>query len=190
MNKKDNDYLLGCFAHYMTPQRAYYGGILITDVQGVPKEFRHSEAVRPSRLQATLYGESLEECLGTDALAPALYESIRLKPDILLIDKEGRELFGPYVNANAPAVLLVPLADRDLAFADVLSKDSDLLDAYDYDLKGSTTERIYAYINDIGNTVTQILAIAQKRMNIISPFGRIRTALAEISLVDSGRTDK
>ena len=191
MNKSDKDCLLGYIAHYVSPQRAYYGGILITDARGVPKEFRHSEGVRPSRVQSTLYGESLEESLGTDALAPALLGSVTIKPEILLIDKESRLLFGQFAHANAPAALLVPLADPDLAFADMLGVDGSLLDARDYDLKGSTSERVYAYIQDRSDNVgARILETAQKRMNLMSPFLRIRTVLAEIAQVEMGRAAK
>lgn len=55
----DQNYLLGYLAHFVSPQQKYYGGILITDIRGVPKEFRHSEPIVPTQTQKILYGDSL-----------------------------------------------------------------------------------------------------------------------------------
>ncbi len=186
---RQDDYLLGYLAHYQTSQRAYYGGLLITNVRGIPLEFRHSEGIKPSRLQATLYGDSLDASVGSDALAPALYDALSAKPDLLLIDTGSRILFGSFLHAHRPAALLVPLDDPDKAFADSLSLDGSLLQAHDFDYKGSTSERIYAYIEeDHGHPVgTSALDLAQKTMNLLSPFDRIRTVLSEIAQAEQSR---
>jgi hypothetical protein len=186
---RQDEYLLGYFAYIQTTQRAYYAGLLVTNTRGVPKEFRHSEAVKPSRLQATLYGDSLESSLGTDALAPALYNALTDKPSVLLIDREGRNLFGSFAHAHHSAALLVPLDDPDKAFADMLCSEGSLLEAIDYDYKGSKTERIYAYIEEEPgqDTGRRTLAQAQKTMNLLSPFDRIRMVLTEIAQLEQGR---
>jgi hypothetical protein len=189
MIEKQDDYLIGYLAYYLSPQKAYYGGLLVTNTRGVPREFRHSEAVKPSRLQSTLYGDSLESSLGADALGPALYDALGAKPDVLLLDQAGQSLFGHFVRCRAPAALLVRLADADMAFAAQLEPEGDLIDAKEYELKGSSSERVYAYIEEnrerpIG---ARILDLAQKRMNLLSPFDRIRTALSEISQVEPTR---
>lgn len=186
------DYLLGFLAHYVTPQRAYYGGLLVTNTRGVPKEFRHSEAIKPSRLQASIYGDSLDSSLGSDAIAPALYNGLTLKPDILFIEKDGRDLFGTFLQQYTPSGFLVTLSDPELALPDylTLSMDGDLLEPVDYDLRGSNAERVYAYLEDpTENSVSrQVLNLAQKRMNLFSPFARIRIVLMEIAQVEQGRT--
>lgn len=186
--RRDN-YILGYLAYYQTTQRAYYGGLLLTDVRGIPQEFRHSEGIKPSRLQIALYGDTLDTSVGSDALAPALYEALLTKPDLLLIDTGGKILFGPFLHAHRPAALLVPLDDPDKAFADSLSLDGNLLHAQDFDYKGSSSERIYAYIEeDHGLCVAgSALEMAQKTMNLISPFDRIRSILAEIAQAEQGR---
>ena len=89
------DPLIGYLAHYVTPQqRHYYGGILTVDLRGMPREFRHTEAIKPSSMQSLLYGETLELAIGSDAVAPALYSSLTRKPTLLLIETLGRALFG------------------------------------------------------------------------------------------------
>ncbi len=183
----EKQYLLGYFAHYVSPERGYYGGLLVTDIRGVPREFRHTEAIKPNRTQVLLYGDSLEASLGTDALAPALYGALTIKPDLLLIDAQGRALFGSFLLQSRPAAMLTVLADRDLAFNDYLTFEGELLAAQDYELKGSSENRIYAYIEDSadqkGNT---ILTDAQRSMNLLSPFDRVRSVLTEVSQTERG----
>jgi hypothetical protein len=180
---------LGYFSYYLTPQRAYYGGLLVVNSRGIPKEFRHTEAVKPTRLQTTLYGDSLEASLGMDALAPSLYDALTTTPDILLVDKQGRDLFGNFAYLHSPAALLVPLADPEMAFSDFLSIEGNLLEPMDYELKGSTNERLYAYINENAERPIglQVLGSAQKRMNLFTPFDRVRSVLSEIGQVEQGR---
>ena len=188
----NDDYLLGYLTYYMSPQHTYYGGLLVTDVRGVPREFRHSEAIKPNRTQTLLYGDSLEASLGADALAPALYDALTLKPTILLMDKGSRLLFGSFLLRYPPCALLVSLTDRDLAFNDIIAPEGNLLAAKDFDLKGTPTERVYAYIEDrpphyVGETA---LEVAQKYMNLMSPFDRIRQVLMEVWQVEQTRTRK
>lgn len=186
----EKEYLLGYMAHHQSHQRTYYGGILITDVRGVPKEFRHSEGIKPTRMQTTLYGDSLETSIGMDALAPALYSALTIKPDVLLIDQDSRILFGGFAHAHPPSALLVPLDDPDKAFGDVLTIDGSLLDAREFDLKGSSTERVYAYIEEgsSGEAGARALSAAHKKANLMSPFHRIRQVLSEIAQTEQGRT--
>lgn len=189
---QEDNYLLGYLAHYVSPQGAYYGGLLVTDTRGIPIEFRHSAAVTPTRIQSLLYGDSLELSIGTDALAPELYRATNRKPDILLVDKDSRNLFGTFLIRYPPCALLVALADQDLALPDRIAFEGNSLYAVELAHKGSSSEKIYAYIEDTypdyrGDT---ILKRAQSQMNLVSPFNRIRTVLEEISRTEPGRHRK
>jgi hypothetical protein len=119
--------MIGYLGRYVAQDGAYYAGLLVTNVRGVPREFRHSEGIKPSRLQTALYGESLEDSLGSDALAPALYDALGARPDLLLINEEGRDLFGRFATAHCPAAMLVQYPDRDMAFGESLSEGGELL---------------------------------------------------------------
>jgi hypothetical protein len=114
MTRNLEDYRIGYLGRYVSQDGAYYAGLLVTNVRGVPREFWHSEGVKPTRLQTKLYGESLEDSLGSDALAPALYDALGTRPDLLLIDREGKDLFGRFIAAHLPAAMLVQYPDRDM----------------------------------------------------------------------------
>jgi len=176
-------------AHYVSPQRAYYGGILVTNAKGVPREFRHSEGVRPTKLQEALYGDSLELSLGLDALGPALYDALQLRPDVLLVDAESRQVFGSFLDAHPPAALLVVYDDPEKAFADTISPEGNLLGARELQLKTPSKDRLFAYIEegDSGGAGFRALADAQKGMNLVSPFQRIRLVLAQVAETEQDR---
>lgn len=186
----EENFLLGYLAHYVSPQRGYYGGLLVTDTRGIPREFRHSEAIKPTRIQSLLYGDCLEMSLGTDALAPELYNALTLKPDILLIDKASRELFGSFLLRYPPCAFLVPLSDPDYALPDRIAFEGSSLDATEFILKGSTHEKLYAYIEDLHYKGNSVLKSAELQMNLFNPFERVRTVLAEISQSEQGRQRK
>ena len=63
----DQNDLIGFLALYETsPRDGYLGAILITDLQGVPQEFRCTHPVKPTALQKPLYGNTLEPYIAVD----------------------------------------------------------------------------------------------------------------------------
>ena len=144
------DPLIGYLAHFVTSdQNHYFGGILTTDLRGIPKEFKHTEAVKPSRTQTILYGDTLELAIGTDAIAPALYASLSRKPNLLLIEKNGKPLFGSFLLEHSPSGLIVSLKSPDLAFGEYLANEGNLINALDFDLKNSSTDRHRASASEV-----------------------------------------
>lgn len=81
--------LLGFLALYETsPHDGYLGALLVTDLQGVPQEFRCTHPVKPTSLQKPLYGNTLEPYIGVDLCGIPLLQSIQNKPSILIVQKE------------------------------------------------------------------------------------------------------
>jgi len=65
--------------------QAFRGGILVTDVNTYPLEFRVTTPIRPTALQATLYGGALKEYIYVDLVSIALLRAIRSKPEFVLV---------------------------------------------------------------------------------------------------------
>lgn len=65
----------------------YIAGLLITDLQGIPIEFRCTQPVKPSALQRILYGDSLENFIGVNLCGFSLLRSIQNKPSLLIVNK-------------------------------------------------------------------------------------------------------
>jgi hypothetical protein len=185
----DRDYLIGYLGHYVSQDGAYYGGLLVTNLRGVPREFRHSEGIKPTKLQNMLYGESLEDSLGGDALAPALYDALATRPDLLLIDRKGKDLFGRFAAGRCPAAMLVQYPDPDMAFGESLSEGGELLHPVEFVVKSHGVGCVHAYIEGNGASPLgrTILDMANKCMNLISPFKRVEEVLTEIAVADHSR---
>lgn len=83
------DRTLGFLALYGTPsQDGYLGAVLITDMQGTPQEFRCTYPVKPTPIQKSLYGDTLEPHIGVNLCGIPLMESIRSKPLLIVVRRE------------------------------------------------------------------------------------------------------
>lgn len=63
----------------------YLGGILVVDEFGLPLEFRHTVAMRPTRLQATLYGDALDRYLRAAVITTRLLDDLERSPSVVLV---------------------------------------------------------------------------------------------------------
>jgi hypothetical protein len=74
---------------YLDVQRldpaGYLGGILVVDEFGLPLEFRHTVAMRPSRLQSTLYGDALDRYLRAAVITTRLLDDLERSPSVVLV---------------------------------------------------------------------------------------------------------
>ena len=180
-----NKVFLGFLGHIVTEDREYLGGLLVTTLEGVPKEFKHTEPVRPSRLQTVIYGESLEPCLGSDAIAETLYSQMAVKPTAICVDETGQPLFGRFVANNPPGALLLRFSSTEHAFGQFLAPDGNLLEGVELQSRAPSGGHLYAYVEDDSTGAgRRTLELASQRMNLESAFDRVRQVLHEIAQID------
>ncbi|GAB4468072.1 MAG: hypothetical protein OHK0029_40310 [Armatimonadaceae bacterium] len=172
---------IGYLAHYISPQKAYFGGLLVTDTKGTPKEFRHTEGVIPTKVQEMLYGDALATSIGSDAIAPALVNALMIKPDVLLIDQAGQPLFGRFAFLNPPSAMVAVYDDPAKNMTNFIAPEGNLLSGIPLELKGNSKEMLYVYMEDESQGSLKTLRVAEKRMNLSSPFLRIYNVLSEIA---------
>ena len=55
----------------------YVGGLMVTDVYGLPLDFRYTDPITPTRLQRALYGGALDRYLRADVVARTLLGAVR-----------------------------------------------------------------------------------------------------------------
>jgi len=105
MNKEKSNLLLGFLAlHETLSHDGYLGGILVTDFQGIPQEFRCTHPVKPTILQRPLYGETLESHIGVNLCGIPLIESIQNKPSLIVVHKEF--LLGVRAASSCPVIFV------------------------------------------------------------------------------------
>lgn len=64
----------------------YTGGILVVDQDGIPREFKYSEPITPTKLQRIIYGKALEKYLSIEIIAKTLLSKSESKPAVVLTE--------------------------------------------------------------------------------------------------------
>ncbi len=67
----------------------YLGAILVMDCSGVPREFRATFPVKPTLVQKTLYGDTLETYIGIELCGKPLLQSINHNLNLLAVNRES-----------------------------------------------------------------------------------------------------
>lgn len=88
-NSTDQDTYIGFLAlHETLAQDGFLGAILVTDLHGIPQEFRCTHPVKPTAIQKPLYGDTLQPYIGVNLCGIPLTESIKNKPELLIVRDE------------------------------------------------------------------------------------------------------
>jgi hypothetical protein len=72
----------------------YLGAVLVTDGAGIPLEFKYTEPIKPTRIQAILYGGSLERYIKTEVIRAKLVKSLTNRPEVIFIDNTDMSMLG------------------------------------------------------------------------------------------------
>lgn len=84
------DYQLDLIAFYSLFETknldGYLGAVLITDINGIPREFRCSHPVKPTGIQKTLYGHHLLSFVGITVCGSPLFKAIKSPPSLIVVD--------------------------------------------------------------------------------------------------------
>jgi len=78
---------LGFLAAIETRERAFVGGLLVTDRFGRPLEFQCTTPVKPNRTQELLYGPTLAPFIMGELLGKTLLDRVQMKPVLLFVDR-------------------------------------------------------------------------------------------------------
>ncbi|WP_414551694.1 hypothetical protein [Anabaena sp. CCY 0017] len=83
-----NDFKIAFLSKYQFDSDAIRGAVLVTDKETKPLEFRVTEAVRPTKVQRTLYGEILYDYILVELIAVPLLAALTEKPKFVLVDDD------------------------------------------------------------------------------------------------------
>ncbi len=104
-NSERQNMLLGFLSLYETSSHdGYLGAILITDLQGIPQEFRCTHPVKPTTIQKPLYGNTLESYIGVNLCGIPLIKSIQNEPSIIVANKDF--LLGVRIESPCPVIFI------------------------------------------------------------------------------------
>lgn len=152
----------------------FFGAILIISENGFPVEFKYTEPVIPTKLQAVLYGKKLEKYVCYDVIIPELIHTLENKPDIFIVDS----LNSFETNISIPVISifqtsLEPL-EKQLSFKKM--KENEYL--IQLSRIGSPI-RITFKFTDF-DTIMKLFSQFNENIDIMEPITRINLALEEL----------
>jgi hypothetical protein len=154
------------FLTVLQEQTGWLGGYLVTNGWGRPLEFRLTTAVQPNRVQAALYGPTLNEYLLADLIGKTLVEKTGCKPELIVTDVPGVLPLRSRVEVPVVAVRQEnnPAPADATAFVHPRSSLGMLVSSRFADDRGA---------------ISQLLERVDPAVDLAEPFGRIREAIAE-----------
>lgn len=87
-NGKSEQLRLGFLTAIETPDKAFVGGLLVTNHCGRPLEFQCTAPVKPNATQEILYGPTLAPFVLGELIGGTLVEKAGVRPQLVLTDRE------------------------------------------------------------------------------------------------------
>lgn len=145
---------------------AIRGGVLITDIETKPYEFRCTSPVRPTSIQRMLYGDTLQEYVYVELIGVPLVKAAKEKPSLVLV--RNPILLRVRPSLPCPVVLI----RRDPKAASVASGTGE------GDLKPVAISAHREFPTEASAAQAMLAPLMQKR-DLLEPFERVQVALAE-----------
>ncbi|MEW5946533.1 MAG: hypothetical protein AB1742_10080 [bacterium] len=180
------EYKLAYIDTHRSERNTFIGGVLVTDSYGLPLEFRHTDAVAPTRIEQILYGRALDRYLKAETMARCLLDDLENKPDLLIVPDES--YFA--LTRHYP----FPLAQVGVARRDPLPSHGETLEVSENEILVqilSMREPVRVRV-DKKNAPTlaairSILLDAGRTMDVLEPASRVQEALKHMAQEGAGR---
>jgi hypothetical protein len=184
-NQEKSNQLLGFLSLYETSSHdGYLGAILVTDLQGIPHDFRCTQPVKPTTIQKPLYGNTLESYIGVNLCGLPLLESIQNKPSLVIINKEF--LLAVRTGSSGPAVFIRRVGEALEIKTSGSSEGESKRERIDCPTGRFQPVMItphYEYSDDL-NSAREILEGVFTYLDPIEPFERMAKAIEVLSKQD------
>lgn len=165
-------------------EEQYIGGIMVTDHQSIPVEFKYTEPIRPTRIHKIIFGKVLEKYIGEDVIKKNLLKEIKQVPSILFVTE--LELLGEDPVNRVPMVALQTTTLPGLSAVGEFQrvKDKEII------VQPSTSKNplkmtFFSPEPDVQERVMNILRSFIDKVDIYEPFARVDTALSALCLKKS-----
>jgi hypothetical protein len=157
----------------------FLGGVLVVDEFGLPIEFRHSLALRPTRLQRTLYGASLDRYLRAAVIAVRLLDDLESRPAVILTGDPVLAIGGD----GAPVAFWERSGVAPLGAAGAMQALEGASRGFLLQLRpGEPPLRLLTKAGPAAyGAMAEAIARAAETMDITEPPARVRSALAVIA---------
>jgi hypothetical protein len=153
----------------------FRGGVLVTDAQGKPLEFRCTSAIQPTAVQKTLYGGTLRAHMAVELTARPLLNAVKEKYDAVFVTQDDfielrKAIQKPLLVVAKQGATLAAEQDTDTPVK------SELLASPSGKFEPIVLTCHWEHADDIDATLPN-LGTLFSRFDLIEPFERIANAL-------------
>ncbi|MCS7239211.1 MAG: hypothetical protein NZ899_13225 [Thermoguttaceae bacterium] len=152
----------------------FFGGLLIVDTSGDPKEFRCTSPVQPSVLQQILWGETLRRHVLSKVLLPALVKELQLLPKAILV--QHREFLEARNQLEMPIVRVRRAESGDQPLAPSLTYAATRVDLGSQGTESFILECGVDHSADL-ETVKPLIVKFHQNCFLLEPFKRVEQAI-------------
>lgn len=154
------------------------GGILVTDSNGKPVEFRCTSSIHPNSVQRTLYGSTLMPHIAVELVGEPLLQAVQASPDVVLVQQE--EFLALRRRTKKP-LLLARKQGKDIQVAAESSRKQvvELLSSDSGKFAPVVVTCHWDYPDDI-RECKDGLGRVFSNCDLVEPFERVKTALAKV----------
>lgn len=168
MSRDGAELRIGFLTAIQTRDKAFVGGLLVTDRFGRPLEFQCTTPVKLNRTQELLYGPTLEPFILGDLLGKALLGKIGVKPTLVVTDRDEMLPL-----RNLISVPVVSLVDDKILESTATSTGSDVVAIGQHRFRPHGD-----FTSDISRVATLSKNLASDS-NLQEPLERVGEALQE-----------
>ncbi len=162
--------------------KGYVGAILIIDDKGIPQEFRVTEAIKPTIIQKQLYGKSLNEFIGVTLCGKPLYDIIRVKPGLLVVNQNEHVGLGDEVDCF---LMCVKSIDDPLVINDIAEKKTSKILPKNKEFNTLSSAFPRSYDEEKKNECIKLVTKFTNTIDLLEPFERIKVAISTLSAQDN-----
>jgi hypothetical protein len=153
----------------------FRGGVLVTDAQGKPLEFRCTSPIQPTAVQKTLYGGTLRAHMSVELTARPLLAALKEKHDAVIVTQDDflelrRLIAQPLLIVSKQGSKVATQQDPDNP------AKSELLSSPTGKFEPVTVTCHWQHPEDIDATTANLASIFS-RFDLVEPFARITNAL-------------
>ena len=149
---------------------AIRGGVIITDFETKPYEFRCTSPIRPTPLQRVLYGDTLEEYISVELIGVPLVNAVKEKPGLIVVRKPILLKIRPLISVP---VIQARKGEIDSGNG---SNPTELVSHRDFPAEAASAQAM--------------LAKLMEKRDLMEPFERLRVALSEAHKQNIGEGTK
>jgi hypothetical protein len=169
---------VGYFCHHRIDEK-HMGAILITNLIGVPLEFKYTDPVVATKLHKILYGSVLDRYLHETVIRDRLGKEVRSLPNYFITTYDEKEFLGPLADKEMMAIQKYINPPGELAGPFNRIREREAIIKLEEEpiflrLAFSTADE------GVQHAMTSWLQEIARTMDVLEPLDRIMSALTSI----------